>query len=870
MKVATLHQNFVTRLSTLAVVVLCSVGFLLSAVQPLHAQTFNGQNIDPLDRESLIGIIQGLLARLVITGDDSDTGAFNDEDVADNDEDDDTDDVAVGSSIETTDNLRVRDAAGSDGRSLTVQSPGSKGRVERGPLRRDGHTWWYVRYDNGRAGWSAENWLRKKKSQGTSYVDGRDTEAVDDEKDEDDKDDADADKKIRDRLRKDGRIPVDVDVDHLTLNLTYKNPNGCIWYTVKWGDGSSDREGSNPKGKDCTQAVETVTISHTYEEAGTYRVRVYGNTKWRRTITVGDPEPDSDAFTIADVASVQAEYVDPMPNAVDDEYTKYTITRKNGDVDTVRIGFMPSSMIEQRFRDIGYIGSIKELLALAKKRDVSDPKPDTRVDVRIDDLTVTLSYVHHNGCVWYDVAWGDGNSDAMGSNPENKRCTQALVPVKISHTYEAAGTYKISMTGNRNYSQTVVVEEADIDDEEDEDEDEDEDVKPWYGGSSESWQRWGSDYDRPYSDVRGASVSMRDVYKALLSRIESREVTAMTVMRDTAELTFGANAYGYAKDTSGSDLQKKSKSELLDMIRTLLAKRSDSATHTDTARGHASNADSTTQVGIGTDVKTTARLRLRDAAGLSGGAVKTIGFGVMGTVTRGPVRKNGHTWWYVEYDDGDAGCSAGGWLKALQKRVNSGDAQFPVLSITPPAGLAPLAITVRSKHTDAAHPDIDIRFSEDGEWVPLAGCQEMGDTRCIVAGKTEHTYEIAGVYTISVRNAVMEREVKKVRVIESDRSAGSNWLDAYRATGRKDAATRPAAHSACEAGQHCDGPAGGSNTGTYRSDTSNTAEYENNLIRCALGQFDYCSSSNAGSGSNHDTSTNAEKCEAGLHDYCSQ
>jgi len=72
------------------------------------------------------------------------------------------------------------------------------------------------------------------------------------------------------------------------------------------------------------------------------------------------------SYGIGDIKSVISKYVDPIPNAVDDEYTEYTITLKDGTVHKVRVGFLPQSVIEEMFRATGYTGSISALLALAK------------------------------------------------------------------------------------------------------------------------------------------------------------------------------------------------------------------------------------------------------------------------------------------------------------------------------------------------------------------------------------------------------------------------------------------------------------------------------------------------------------------------
>ena len=72
----------------------------------------------------------------------------------------------------------------------------------------------------------------------------------------------------------------------------------------------------------------------------------------------------NDPYTISDVVTVTTKEVDPIPAAADDEYTEYTIVLKDG---TVRVAKLPSMvpwpLVEKVFRETGYTGPVKELLA---------------------------------------------------------------------------------------------------------------------------------------------------------------------------------------------------------------------------------------------------------------------------------------------------------------------------------------------------------------------------------------------------------------------------------------------------------------------------------------------------------------------------
>ncbi len=78
------------------------------------------------------------------------------------------------------------------------------------------------------------------------------------------------------------------------------------------------------------------------------------------------PVATTTSFTLTDVKSVTKKEVDPMPGAVDDEYTLYTITLLSGKVIEVKnYGNAPASMNDKAFRDAGYTGDIAALKAKA-------------------------------------------------------------------------------------------------------------------------------------------------------------------------------------------------------------------------------------------------------------------------------------------------------------------------------------------------------------------------------------------------------------------------------------------------------------------------------------------------------------------------
>jgi hypothetical protein len=69
-------------------------------------------------------------------------------------------------------------------------------------------------------------------------------------------------------------------------------------------------------------------------------------------------------FELADVKTITKRSVNPLPDAIDDEYSEYTITLKSNTVIIVRgaSGMARGEMREKPFRNAGYTGSVDELI----------------------------------------------------------------------------------------------------------------------------------------------------------------------------------------------------------------------------------------------------------------------------------------------------------------------------------------------------------------------------------------------------------------------------------------------------------------------------------------------------------------------------
>ncbi len=67
--------------------------------------------------------------------------------------------VGVGSTIRTTDRVRVRSSASITAAPISVQSTGSSGTIIGGPVQSNGYTWWQVSYANNTTGWTVADFL---------------------------------------------------------------------------------------------------------------------------------------------------------------------------------------------------------------------------------------------------------------------------------------------------------------------------------------------------------------------------------------------------------------------------------------------------------------------------------------------------------------------------------------------------------------------------------------------------------------------------------------------------------------------------------------------------------------------------------------
>lgn len=130
--------------------------------------------------------------------------------------------------------------------------------------------------------------------------------------------------------------------------------------------------------------------------------------------------PQSKAYTLTDVKSVTKKSVDPMPMAIDDEYTLYTVTLNSGKVHTFKKGFSPFGAFENQVKATGYTGDIPALLALATTISTSYGIDDV-ASVRLDSSKTLF-----DGPAVYTIKLRSG-AQVIVSVCVSRGCTQANI-----------------------------------------------------------------------------------------------------------------------------------------------------------------------------------------------------------------------------------------------------------------------------------------------------------------------------------------------------------------------------------------------------------------------------------------------------------
>lgn len=564
-----------------------------NASAQVGAGSSQAQNIEQMDRDDLIAFVRQLIERILqqraggsSTASYATSGASNDagQNV--------TGALGVGQQVQTTDRVRARAIAGSGGDTLKVMPAGAQGTILGGPVNRDGVAWWQVEYEDGTRGWSAGNWLGAVSGQSTATSAGGvrvgNTEEYI--------------KRFVSVTPPAGLAPLSV-----TARANYSARTG-VW-KINFGDDSGWQTltACNAPSDFC---VTPGVTTHEYEDPGQYTVMVRdhrgdeyridqirvigtraddcagrsmlgsGNRCDTEDADDNDDESESDVrncagrpvlgggcvtdepqnhqnFTLTDVRTITAEQV-TFTGVADRDYTRYSITLKNGNKYEVRyngfggVGFDggQEAYLQKLFRDVGYVGSMDALLDKVQvikdpdnpkiihcyngdiryvegektntiinedgtARDITDasfvcrsgkwvvegglPGADTP-KYSVNGMTATLSFAQTNGCDTYAIDWGDGTKegrvDQVGAS---QACTMIYRDLERSHTYQKAGTYTVTLqTGYKaktSFSVVVAGNSSDL---------------------SDNRAKAGSDIR--YGNVQGASVTLEEVLVELLRR----------------------------------------------------------------------------------------------------------------------------------------------------------------------------------------------------------------------------------------------------------------------------------------------------------------------------------------------------------------
>lgn len=138
------------RVRTLMLYALLFTSFFCISFQPVQAQVVSSNQAQIAELTKLLQTLQSLLAQLIgaNTNGSPQEGGFTNRG------------IIVGSTVQTTDVLKVRTAPGTGAGLTGTKQSYVRGKVTVGPRSANGYTWWFVDFnDNTIDGWVAQNWL---------------------------------------------------------------------------------------------------------------------------------------------------------------------------------------------------------------------------------------------------------------------------------------------------------------------------------------------------------------------------------------------------------------------------------------------------------------------------------------------------------------------------------------------------------------------------------------------------------------------------------------------------------------------------------------------------------------------------------------
>lgn len=169
-------------------------------------------------------------------------------------------------------------------------------------------------------------------------------------------------------------------------------------------------------------------------------------------------------YTVSDVVTVVTINVDPIPNAIDDEYTEYTVTLKDGSRRVVAVhGFAPFEMNQNNFYASGFSGDVTLLMKMAVAAPVPAGAPVIKTVTQNNrEITVfaEVTLDMHAGIpavmgpvLYGTIDWGD-KSTASSLFSLASGATQTI---SEKHTYATLGTYTITVTDRQGLTVKKVV-----------------------------------------------------------------------------------------------------------------------------------------------------------------------------------------------------------------------------------------------------------------------------------------------------------------------------------------------------------------------------------------------------------------------------
>lgn len=133
--------------------------------------------------------------------------------------------------------------------------------------------------------------------------------------------------------------------------------------SIDWGDGNSEKVW----GLGCSSVRQDIEVSHNYKSSGVYDVSFVDLSGRVAKILVSALAVSVESYTLSDVVKVEVKNVDPIREAIDDEYTLYTIHLKDGSIRTAEMyGMATWDMNQENFYRTGFSGDVQKLLEMAE------------------------------------------------------------------------------------------------------------------------------------------------------------------------------------------------------------------------------------------------------------------------------------------------------------------------------------------------------------------------------------------------------------------------------------------------------------------------------------------------------------------------